>query len=73
MMLSPPPMFSGDLHYAVSLLARAAHYYRTVLLLADEADDDKPDSASPYREMLDVSDAVIDAWRKQLGQDLEQS
>ena len=60
-----------DLLEALSSLVRAAHFYRSVLFLVADAEPKVFDLIVKHEDLLDLSDAVINAWRKQLGHDVE--
>lgn len=69
---STPPKFNDDYIAAVSSLTHAAHSYRSVLfLVADAVGDKAMEVLAKHEDLLSLSDAVINAWRAQLGHDAE--
>ena len=76
-----PPITDPELLEAVSALTRAADSYRKAfLLLADRllvaGGGDNEDFRYVFEkggDALHLSDAVINAWRRQLGHDVEDS
>ncbi len=73
-----PPITDPELLEAVSALTRAADSYRKAFLLlshrllsADRGNEDFHYVMSKVEDQLLLSDAIIDAWRKQLGHDDE--
>jgi hypothetical protein len=69
---SIPPKFNDDYIAAVSSLTHAAHSYRSMLFLVVDAVGDKAiEVMLKHEDLLNLSDAVINAWRAQLGHDTE--
>jgi len=66
-----PPILDKVLLEAVSALVGAAHSYRSVLFLAAEAEPKVFDLMMKHESLLTLSDTVINAWREQLGLDVE--
>jgi hypothetical protein len=66
-----PPILSEELLAVVSALAHAAHSYRSVLFLAADAQPEIIPIMLKHEDLLNLSDRVINAWRKQLGHDIE--
>jgi hypothetical protein len=66
-----PPILATDLLKAVSALVHAAQSYRVVLIAAAAAEPNVSDVMEENEELLGLSDTVINAWRKQLGHDVE--
>jgi hypothetical protein len=74
-----PPITDPELIEAVSALTRAADSYRKAfLLLADRLlaagggnNEDFQYVLEKGEDTLHLSDAIIDAWRQQLGHDIE--
>jgi len=66
-----PPILNEELLEAVSALAGAAHSYRSVLFLAAEAEPKVFALMMKHESLLTLSDTVINAWREQLGLDVE--
>jgi hypothetical protein len=69
---SIPPITDPDLLDAVASLTRAAASYRSVLfLVAEDIGDEVFKRLLKHEDLLNLSDAVINAWRQQLGHDVE--
>jgi hypothetical protein len=66
-----PPILDEELLEAVSALVAAAHSYRSVLFLAAKAEPKIFDLMMEHENLLNLSDTVINAWRKQLGLDVD--
>ena len=66
-----PPILSNELLEAVSSLVRAADSYRRVLFLVADKNKAAFDAMMKHEDLLHVCDDVINAWRKQLGHDVE--
>jgi hypothetical protein len=65
-----PPITDPDLIEAVSALTRAAHSYHSVLfLVAEDIGDEVFNHLLKHEDLLNLSDAIINAWRQQLGHD----
>jgi hypothetical protein len=67
-----PPILDNDLLEAVSSLVRAADPYRSVLFLVAEENRQVMTTILKHEELLNLCDRVINGWRKQLGQDVEE-
>jgi hypothetical protein len=75
---SIPPITDPELLEAVSALIRSAQSFRKAsfllsarLLTADDEDEDLRSVVEEIGEPLIIAPLVIDAWRKQLGHDIE--
>jgi hypothetical protein len=66
-----PPITSEELLEAVSALARAAHSYRGVLFQVVASNEKAFETMMEHEDLLHLCDRVINGWRKQLGQDVE--
>ena len=66
-----PPIVSADLLGAVSCLVRAAATYRSVLFKVVSDHRETFDTMIEHEEVLHLCDLVINGWRKQLDQDIE--
>jgi hypothetical protein len=66
-----PPILDEELREAVSALAAAAHSYRSVLFLAADTEPKILELLVMHEDLLKISDSVINAWRQQLGLDVE--
>lgn len=66
-----PPILDGELLEAVSSLVRAADSYRRVLFSVAQNNPDAFAAIMKHEDLLHLSDAVINAWRNQLGHDVE--
>jgi hypothetical protein len=66
-----PPILDIELLEAVSALVGAAHSYRSILFMAAEAEPKVFDLMMKHESLLSISDTIINAWREQLGLDIE--
>jgi hypothetical protein len=71
MALAIPPITDGELLEAVAALTRAADSYRSVLFLVMKAHPETWETVLKHEDLLHLSDAIINTWRRQLGQDDE--